>query len=292
MAISVEKTAKTIEEAKQAALSELGIREEEAEIEIIEEASKGFLGLIGGHDAKVRVTVKEESAVKKDGGDDEMPMPEIIETSRQVGDLAKKMTQEDSPEKAESFERPRREMVSDEEAAVPLEKAEAFLQQIFKSMHLEVNIEREKSEEAFILNMSGDDLGILIGKHGQTLDSLQYLTNLAANHGLAERRIHIVLDVEHYRNRREETLRRLASRLADKALRTRQRIMLEPMNRHERKIIHMALQENRRVSTYSAGDEPYRKVVIEPIKGRGGYRDRNHNRREAAADRPFATVEE
>ncbi len=292
MAISVEKTAKTIEEAKQAALSELGIREEEAEIEIIEEASKGFLGLIGGHDAKVRVTVKEESTVKKDGGDDEMPMPEIIETSRQVGDLAKKMTQEDSPEKAESFERPRREMVSDEEAAVPLEKAEVFLQQIFKSMHLEVNIEREKSEEAFILNMSGDDLGILIGKHGQTLDSLQYLTNLAANHGLTERRIHIVLDVEHYRNRREETLRRLASRLADKALRTRQRIMLEPMNRHERKIIHMALQENRRVSTYSAGDEPYRKVVIEPIKGRGGYRDRYHNRREAAADRPVATVEE
>ena len=275
MAISVEKTAKTIEEAKQAALSELGIREEEAEIEIIEEASKGFLGLIGGHDAKVRVTVKEESAVKKDGGDDEMPMPEIIETSRQVGDLAKKMTQEDSPEQTESFERPRREMVSDEEAAVPLEKAEAFLQQIFKSMHLEVNIEREKSEEAFILNMSGDDLGILIGKHGQTLDSLQYLTNLAANHGLTEKRVHIVIDVEHYRNRREETLRRLASRLADKASRTRQRIMLEPMNRHERKIIHMALQENRRVSTYSSGDEPYRKVVIEPNRERrGGYRDR------------------
>ncbi|MBO6267276.1 MAG: KH domain-containing protein [Synergistaceae bacterium] len=183
-------------------------------------------------------------------------------------------------------------MVSDEEAAVPLEKAEAFLQQIFVSMHLEVTIEREKSEEAFILNMTGDDLGILIGKHGQTLDSLQYLTNLAANHGLTEKRIHIVLDVEHYRNRREETLRRLASRLADKALRTRQRIMLEPMNRHERKIIHMALQENRRVSTYSAGDEPYRKVVIEPVKGRGGYRDRYHDRREAAADRPAATVEE
>ena len=292
MAIS-EKTAKTVEEAKQAALAELGIREEEAEkIEVLEEASKGFLGLIGGHDARVRVTSKEAFSVKKDVGNDEMPMPEVIETSLQVGDLVKK-AQEERPEKKESTERPRiREMVSDEEAAAPLEKAEAFLQQIFASMHLVVTIEREKSEEAFILNMTGDDLGILIGKHGQTLDSLQYLTNLAANHGLTERRIHIVLDVEHYRNRREETLRRLASRLADKALRTRQRIMLEPMNRHERKIIHMALQENRRVSTYSAGDEPYRKVVIEPIKGRGGYRDRYHDRREAAADRPVATVEE
>ncbi len=292
MAIS-EKTAKTVEEAKQAALAELGIREEEAEkIEVLEEASKGFLGLIGGHDARVRVTSREVLGEKKDVGNDGLPMPEVIETSLQVGDLVKK-AQEESPEKKESPERPRiREMVSDEEAAVPLEKAEAFLQQIFVSMHLEVTIEREKSEEAFILNMTGDDLGILIGKHGQTLDSLQYLTNLAANHGLTEKRIHIVLDVEHYRNRREETLRRLASRLADKALRTRQRIMLEPMNRHERKIIHMALQENRRVSTYSAGDEPYRKVVIEPVKGRGGYRDRYHDRREAAADRPAATVEE
>ena len=292
MAISVEKTAKTVEEAKKAALSELGIREEEAEIEVLEEASKGFLGLIGGHDAKVRVTVKETHTSKIGVKNDELPMPEVIETSLQVGDLAKKQAKEGNFERIDHSERPRtREMVSDEEAAAPLEKAEAFLQQIFASMHLEVSIEREKSEEAFILNMSGDDLGILIGKHGQTLDSLQYLTNLAANHGLTEKRIHIVLDVEHYRNRREETLRRLASRLADKALRTRQRIMLEPMNRHERKIIHMALQENRRVSTYSAGDEPYRKVVIEPLRGRGGYRDRDRDRR-AAADRPVSTVEE
>ena len=275
MARSVEKSAKTVEEAKKAALAELGIGEEEAEVEILEEASKGFLGLIGGHDAKVRVTVKDDAAGRQDVKNDEMPMPEVIETSLQVGDFVKKQAKEENFEHTERQERPRREMVSEEEAAAPLEKAETFLQQIFASMHLEVHIEREKSEEAFILNMSGEDLGILIGKHGQTLDSLQYLTNLAANHGLTEKRIHIVLDVEHYRNRREETLRRLASRLADKALRTRQRIMLEPMNRHERKIIHMALQENRRVSTYSAGDEPFRKVVIEPMRGRGGYRDRD-----------------
>lgn len=274
MATSVEKSAKTVEEAKQAALAELGIREEDAEIEILEEASKGFFGLIGGHDARVRVTAKEIQVPARPASEEnqEMPMPEVIETSLQVGDLAKKQARWERPERPE---RPRtRELVSDEEAEIPLQKAETFLRQIFSAMHLEVVIEREKSGEIFVLNMSGDDLGILIGKHGQTLDSLQYLTNLAANHGMAEKRIHIVLDVEHYRNRREETLCRLAARLADKALRTHQRIMLEPMNRHERKIIHMALQENRRVSTYSAGDEPYRKVVIEPARGRGGYRDR------------------
>ena len=265
MALSIEKTGKTIEEAKSAALAELGIREEEAIVEVLEEASKGFFGLIGGHDAKVRVTAKETKAEAVGSGEREMPMPEIIETSLQVGDLVNKQPQE---------ERPRQRTVSEEEAAVPLERAEKFLFQIFESMHLEVRIERERSEGTFLLNLSGEDLGILIGKHGQTLDSLQYLTNLAANHGMAENRIHIILDVEHYRNRREETLKRLASRLAEKAVRTRQRIMLEPMNRHERKIIHMALQENRRVSTYSAGDEPYRKVVIEPSRGRGGYRDR------------------
>ena len=275
MALFVIKTGKTVEEAKQAALEELDVREEDAEVEVIEEASKGFLGLIGGHDAKVRVTIKTifETAPKK-------AMPEVIETSVTVGDLAKKANAaEEEPERKSERkareERPRMPLPSEEEAAVPLEKAEKFLQQIFGSMHLEVSIERERGEEAYVLNMTGENLGILIGKHGQTLDSLQYLTNLAANHGLTEKRVHIVLDVEHYRDRREETLRRLASRLADKATRTRQRIMLEPMNRHERKIIHMALQDNRRVATYSSGDEPYRKVVIEPNRERrGGFRDR------------------
>jgi spoIIIJ-associated protein len=285
MAFSVEKTGKTVEEAKLAALSELGVNEAEVNVEVLEEASKGFLGIIGGHDAKVRVTVKEKASGVQENGVDDMPKPEIIETSKQVGELVKKQTQEEEDKREE---RPRT-VPTEEEAAVPLEKAEKFLFQIFASMHLEVEIERERTEEGFVLNLSGENLGILIGKHGQTLDSLQYLANLAANHGVTENRIHFILDVEHYRNRREETLCRLASRLADKAVRTRQRIMLEPMNRHERKIIHMALQENRRVSTYSSGDEPYRKVVIEPVRGRGGYRDRDrgHDR-----DRREMTVEE
>ena len=175
----------------------------------------------------------------------------------------------------EREERVRMPLPDEEDCVIPLEKAEKFLQQIFSSMHLEVSVEKVRGKEAYVLNLSGENLGILIGKHGQTLDSLQYLTNLAANHGLSEKRVHIVLDVEHYRDRREETLCRLAARLADKAVRTRQRIMLEPMNRHERKVIHVALQNNRRVTTFSSGEEPYRKVVIEPNRERrGGYRNR------------------
>ncbi len=159
----------------------------------------------------------------------------------------------------------------------PIEKAEKFLNDIFAAMNLEVKIEKSESEDGTVFNLIGENLGILIGKHGQTLDSLQYLSNLAANHGLADNKVRIFIDVENYRSRREDTLRRLAVRLADKVKRTGERVVLEPMNRHERKIIHMALQDNYRIATYSSGDEPYRKVVIE-LK-RGGRRD-YHDRKD------------
>ena len=145
----------------------------------------------------------------------------------------------------------------------PIQMAEDFLTKIFAAMQLEVKLVCAEKEDAFVINLVGEDLGILIGKHGQTLDSLQYLTNLAANRGISDNRIHVIVDVENYRSRREDTLRRLALRLADKVKHTGEKVMLEPMNRHERKIIHMALQDSRRVSTYSSGEEPYRKVVIE-----------------------------
>ena len=155
----------------------------------------------------------------------------------------------------------------------PLEKATKFLEEIFTAMQLEVRLEREDKEDCSVYNLIGENLGILIGKHGQTLDALQYLANLAANRGLSEEKVRIVIDVENYRSRREETLRRLALRLADKARHTGEKIMLGPMNRHERKIIHMALQDNRRVTTFSAGDEPRRYVVIAPKRRRSRKRD-------------------
>ncbi|MBO6245627.1 MAG: protein jag [Anaerovibrio sp.] len=214
MSLEVEKTGKTVDEAKQAALSELGVDPALVEFVEVVEPTKGFLGLLGGKPARVRAVVRELS---------------------------------------------------------PIEKAEKFLSDIFKAMKLDIEIEKSESEDGTVFNLIGDNLGILIGKHGQTLDSLQYLSNLAANRGLTDNKVRVIIDIENYRSRREDTLRRLAMRLADKVRRTGERIVLEPMNRHERKIIHMALQDNYRVSTYSSGDEPYRKVVIE-LK-RGGRRD-------------------
>ena len=105
-------------------------------------------------------------------------------------------------------------------------------------------------------------MGILIGKHGQTLDALQYLANLTANHGNDEEKVHVIIDIEDYRKRREEALYNLAMRLADKVRHTKNKVVLEPMNRHERKVMHIALQEEPGIITYSSGDEPYRKVVI------------------------------
>lgn len=201
---SLEKTGRTVEEALESALTELGVSRERVEYEILENPSKGLFGLIGAKPARVLVTVKEID---------------------------------------------------------PLEVAMTFLQSIFATMQLQVAVEKMTRDEHVILNLRGEDLGILIGKHGQTLDALQYLTNLAANRD-AENKVRIVLDVEDYRKRRTETLSRLALRLADKVKRRGEKVALEPMSPHERKIIHVALQDDSRIVTYSEGDEPFRKVVI------------------------------
>ena len=148
-------------------------------------------------------------------------------------------------------------------AKTPLEKGQEFLKKIFKSMHKDIQIECIEEDINYKFNLIGDDLGVLIGKHGQTLDSLQYLTNMAANKNVTGARVRIVLDVENYRKRREETLCQLAERLANKARKYRTKVVLEPMNRHERKIIHMALQDYVDIITYSDGVEPHRKIVVD-----------------------------
>lgn len=150
-----------------------------------------------------------------------------------------------------------------EKELTPLERGQEFLKKIFKSMHKDIQIECIEEDINYKFNLIGDDLGVLIGKHGQTLDSLQYLTNMAANKNVTGARVRIVLDVENYRKRREETLCQLAERLANKARKYRTKLVLEPMNRHERKIIHMALQDYADIITYSDGVEPHRKIVVD-----------------------------
>ena len=148
----------------------------------------------------------------------------------------------------------------------PIERAKLFIEKVTKAMHLLVSISVISNEDAVTLNLKGEDLGILIGKHGQTLDALQYLTNLVANREGRER-IRFIVDVEDYRKRRADTLQQLALRLADRVKRSGDRVVLEPMTPHERKIIHMSLQEDLRIETYSEGEEPFRRVVIVSKRG-------------------------
>ena len=144
-----------------------------------------------------------------------------------------------------------------------IDEGEEFLQNIFREMNMEVDIAvaYNKEEQVVDIVLTGEDMGILIGKRGQTLDSLQYLTSLVVNKG-RQGYVRVKLDTEDYRNRRKETLENLAKSIAYKVRKTRKPVSLEPMNPYERRIIHSALQGNRYVETYSEGSEPYRHVVV------------------------------
>lgn len=212
----IRKTAKTVEEAIAAALAELGVSREEADITVIDEGSKAFLGMFGGKDAVV---------------------------------LVKKNFQ-------------------------PEREAESFLREIFLTMGLIVKIKAEMKDKHLFVELTGDDMGILIGKRGQTLDALQYLVNLVVNKK-SPYYISVMLDTENYRQRRRETLESLAFNLAKKVKHTRRNVVLEPMNPYERRIIHSALQNDRYVTTYSEGEEPYRNVVITLKRERDRDRERS-----------------
>ena len=158
--------------------------------------------------------------------------------------------------------------------------AKEFLTGVFKTMDMEVEIESEydEVEKEMSLNLIGDDMGILIGKRGQTLDSIQYLTSLVVNKG-EEEYIRVKVDIENYRERREETLVNLAKNLAHKVKRTHREVELEPMNPYERRIIHSTLQGDKYVVTRSEGEEPYRHVVIALKRDKNDRGDRNRRSR-------------
>ncbi|MBZ4646144.1 MAG: spoIIIJ-associated protein [Petroclostridium sp.] len=141
------------------------------------------------------------------------------------------------------------------------DRAREFLNSVFDKMKLKVKINFEEKGNSLNILLEGDDMGILIGRRGETLDSLQYLTSLVVNRGDNEY-IRVSMDTENYRKKREETLSKLAKRLAERVLKYRRSITLEPMNPYERRIIHSTLQNNKMVTTYSIGEEPNRKVVI------------------------------
>ena len=241
--VSIEMTGKTVDEALEAALAELHTTKENVDVEILEEPKDGLFGLFGGRKARIKVTVKIAPADEKAAEQSEKSLTENKET---IAAVEAKVT---------------KTVVNNDEA---VKMAKDFLMKIFAAMKIQVVMEKFVSKEdgSVTFKLHGADMGILIGKHGQTLDSLQYLTNLVANKHSAER-IRIMIDIEDYRERRAHTLTRLALRLAERVKRSGDRVVLEPMNPHERKIIHMALQNDNRVNTLSEGEDPYRRVVIE-----------------------------
>lgn len=259
---TIEATGKTIEDAVRSGLVRLGLMEEEVTIEVLAEPKSGFLGF-GSKPAKVRLTEKARKTA---------PIYDIEEEERKAAPPAEPKAAEAAQAEAvtaEALEEPVEEPAADE--AEPAEetftaeeaaaKAKAFLQDVLRNMGIDVMIEKMIKSDKIILHLHGKNLGILIGKHGQTLDALQYLTNLTTNQG-EETRHFIMLDVENYRQRREETLKQLAVRLAGRVKRSGEKVVLEPMNGYERKIIHVALQNEAHVRTESEGQDPYRHVVI------------------------------
>ena len=260
MAKVIEKTGKTVEEAKQAALEELGVSESDIEVKILENPTKKFFGLFGETPAKIRVTVKEKPAPT--------PPAPPVETFSAVEEPAEPEPEKISTPVEEEKIPEVAEKKSDFDKTPIIDKAKKFLSEVFAAMNVEAQIEVKETERDIIFDLSGKSLGVLIGKRGQTLDSLQYLTNLAANKRDSEERVHFVLDVENYRARRTETLQKLAKSVADRVRRMQQEVKLEPMNRHERRVIHTALQDNDRVETHSVGEEPYRYSIVSPKRRR------------------------
>lgn len=254
---TIETTGKTIEDAVRSGLVRLGRMKDEVDIEVLEEPKSGFFGF-GSKPAKVRITEKEgvptvPTRESQPAAVEKPVAPAAAEPAANAAEEAVPQV-ETEPAEAETGD----DFTAEEAAA----KAKAFLQEVLKNMGIDVVIEKMIKSDKVLLHLHGKNLGILIGKHGQTLDALQYLTNLAGNKGRKTWN-RVILDAENYRERRRQTLERLAKNLADRVRRTHKKAMLEPMNPYERKIVHMSLQNDPAITTYSEGEEPYRKVVID-----------------------------
>lgn len=268
---SIRVSAKTVDDAITEALIQLGVTSDRLEYEVIEKGSAGFLG-IGMKQAVIEARRKPEPKEEKvEEPVVEGPVkaePKKVETVQPQKAAAEKKA--DEPQKAafeKAVEKEVKEEVKKETKLVEvqpqtIEAVEDFLKNTMKAMDMEVELKTEINQDgALCVDMSGEHMGILIGKRGQTLDSLQYLANRVANKH-QEGYVRVKLDTENYRARREETLRHLAKNIAHKVKRNRRPVALEPMNPYERRIIHSALQSDPYVMTHSEGEEPFRKVVI------------------------------
>ena len=234
----VEFTGKTVDDAITEACKNFTITSDRLEYEVVEKGTSGIFGF-AAKPAIIKARVFDPNAPKEEAKEE-----------------VKEEKKEEAKENTESSV-----TVTEPVMADPKE----FLEKVFNAMNMKVSIDVETKEDEINIELSGDDMGVLIGKRGQTLDSLQYLTSIVVNKGRKEY-IRVKIDTENYRLRRKETLENLAKNLAYKAKRTKNPVSLEPMNPYERRIIHSALQNDKYVTTHSEGEEPYRKVIITPVK--------------------------
>ena len=269
-------TAKTLDDAITDALVQLGVTSDQLDYEVIEKGSAGFLG-IGVKQAviKARKKVEEpevkEEPVKEEKKDTEPVKDHAGHTEKPAKEKKHKNKHKKEEKPAEVKEEPvkeaRKEIQLGKVEDQTIEACEKFVADVMQAMGMEdVKVTSCVDEEgALSINMEGPNMGILIGKRGQTLDSLQYLTNRVANK-MQDGYVRVKLDTEDYRRRRKETLENLAKNIAGKVKRTRRTVVLEPMNPYERRIIHSALQSDPAVTTHSEGEEPYRKVVVTLVR--------------------------
>lgn len=248
---------KTIEDAITEAKIILGASTDEIDYEVIEQGSKGFLGM-GAKNAVIRARKKET---------------EVTDNNNVV--TAKHTTApKDKTEMTEKSEKPIEEPVKPAADLKPLDSAttekalnisKRFLTTIFDDLGMKVDMEQtiDSQDNSLLIELSGDEMGLLIGKRGQTLDSIQYLTSLVVNKD-NDSYVHIKIDTENYRERRKATLENLAHNISAKVKRSNRPVALEPMNPYERRVIHYALQNDKGVSTHSEGTEPYRKIIVTP----------------------------
>ena len=223
---TIVKTGKTVEEAKAAALEELGVSEDQATVEVISENEGGILGI--GKQAEVKVTANVEEAEEEVVyyGDDE----------NYEGDA----------------------VTEAEDAAV------SFVAEVLSGIGIHGNMDSYREDDTIYISVSGGDCGSAIGRHGETLEAITYMTNLIANKH-SEERVHVHLDVGGYRKHRERIIEGLADRAANKALRYGKPVAMEPMNPAERRMVHSYLQNVEGVTTHSEGDESNRRVIVTPV---------------------------
>jgi len=254
-------SAKTLDDAITEALIQLRITSDMLDYDVVEKGSAGFLG-IGTKQAVITARKKEANKANEiKEVKEEKVVQRKVKTKEEIKPKKEEVTQTVEPKQM------KKEKIHAESDLAKVEEStkevcETFLKDVLTAMKMEVTMDSSiDNEGALYFDIKGENMGILIGKRGQTLDSLQYLVNRVANKN-QESYVRVKLDTENYRSRRKETLESLAKNIAFKVKRNRRSESLEPMNPYERRIIHSALQSDKAISTYSEGEEPYRKVVI------------------------------